>query len=442
LNIVFLGNQKMEKSFLNVFVMVLIGGLAFITTLNSGTGQVFTEVKGIITSDTTWTKPNSPYTLGGNVLVNNGVTLTIEPGVTVTLNGYYIMVNGTLSARGTSADPLYIKNLGTGEIRFTQFSTGWSEQTSSGSIIENAIMMEIPEICISGSSPKISNNNIAAIFTIDGGAPLILNNNIIKSGKAVGDMGIVSKFTIDGGSPIISNNNFDKIPITINGGSPVISNNVFTGYTSMTESGTVQLGTGGIQSTGGNPYISSNTITNCSTAISVNDGIIERNYILNNTFGVKVGDGTVQNNTFVNDGIFVKGSSVPKIIYNNIQSGNAMGVTLEGTSGEVNATYNWWGTTDATEIDQKIWDYKDDYNLGKVSYIPFLTEPNAQAMPDPNAPTPTLTPTPPPTESPSTSPTPTQEPQQPDLTIIGGVAVVAVVLGAGLGLLIYLARRK
>jgi hypothetical protein len=38
--------------------------------------------------------------------------------------------------------------------------------------------------------------------------------------------------------------------------------------------------------------------------------------------------------------------------------------------------------------------------------------------------------------------TPNQESQQPDLTIIVGVAIVTVVLGAGIGLLIYLAKRK
>jgi heme-binding NEAT domain protein len=109
---------------------------------------------------------------------------------------------------------------------------------------------------------------------------------------------------------------------------------------------------------------------------------------------------------------------------------------------DINAANNWWGTTETATIDQKIYDYNDDFNLGKVNYTPFLTEPNSQAVPNPNAPTPTLAPTTPPTSSPSKSPTPSQEPQQPDLTIIVGVAIVAVVLGAGLGLLIYLAKRK
>jgi hypothetical protein len=53
---------------------------------------------------------------------------------------------------------------------------------------------------------------------------------------------------------------------------------------------------------------------------------------------------------------------------------------------DVNVTYNWWGTTNTAEIDMKIWDYYDDFNLGKVDYSSFLTGTNAQAMPDPNGP--------------------------------------------------------
>ena len=36
-----------------------------------------TPVIGIINSDTTWTKANSPYSLNGPTAVNSGATLTI-----------------------------------------------------------------------------------------------------------------------------------------------------------------------------------------------------------------------------------------------------------------------------------------------------------------------------------------------------------------------------
>jgi hypothetical protein len=92
-------------------------------------GIKVTTVGGIISDDTVWIKADSPYNLIGNILVDEGVTLTIQPGVTVNLNGYYIMINGTLAAIGNSNDEISFNG---GRIIFTQGSKGWNQQTQSG----------------------------------------------------------------------------------------------------------------------------------------------------------------------------------------------------------------------------------------------------------------------------------------------------------------------
>lgn len=58
-------------------------------------------------TDTTWTAAESPYLLAGNVTVGAGVTLTIEPGVTIRCSGYAgLVVRGRLTAIGTQTEPI------------------------------------------------------------------------------------------------------------------------------------------------------------------------------------------------------------------------------------------------------------------------------------------------------------------------------------------------
>ena len=62
------------------------------------------EVGGTISSDTTWTLANSPYTVTSNLTIDHGVTLTIEEGVEVVAqNGEYMDVYGHLVVAGSLA---------------------------------------------------------------------------------------------------------------------------------------------------------------------------------------------------------------------------------------------------------------------------------------------------------------------------------------------------
>ncbi len=61
--------------------------------------------EGHITSNEEWTSAKSPYFIEGNVTVDEGVNLTIEPGVEVRFNGNYgLYIEGNLTAMGNSRD--------------------------------------------------------------------------------------------------------------------------------------------------------------------------------------------------------------------------------------------------------------------------------------------------------------------------------------------------
>ncbi|HTY75331.1 MAG TPA: hypothetical protein VMD05_07190 [Candidatus Nanoarchaeia archaeon] len=414
----------MKKPLLTkLLILLIIGVLTLLNCSHFSGAQTGTQVNGIISQDTTWTKANSPYLLTTPVAVNNGVTLTIEAGTTVEIY-YYIQVDGTLVVNGAVTDPVFLEGgISNGAIEFTSSSAGWNEQTGSGCVIKNAVIHS--SIVIDGS-PKISGCNVT------------------------GDINQNQDIFINDGSPIISSNNITGTQIRIYGGFPVIWNNNFTGAAN---------GAGGIGGGYGTPYISNNIISNVNLGILAGNGVIERNLIENASVALEIGNPVVRNNTIINNiveddvAISIHGSSTPTINENNIITNYSLKVVLSlgSQTFDINATNNWWGTNDTQTINQSIQDLKTNFNLGTVNFLPILTAPNPQATPDSNAavpaplspktpnssttPTSTITSTPIPTLTPS--PLATLSPKQPNreensqtwlYAIISAMAVVIAIL--------------
>ena len=66
-----------------------------------------TTVNTDILSDQTWTAANSPYLVTNNILVDDGITLTIESGVDVQIEpNVAIEVRGNLDVDGTASQPV------------------------------------------------------------------------------------------------------------------------------------------------------------------------------------------------------------------------------------------------------------------------------------------------------------------------------------------------
>ncbi|PVX27130.1 MAG: hypothetical protein CW716_03885 [Candidatus Bathyarchaeum sp.] len=329
----------MVKLFARLVFVTLVSVLVLGAVTNIGVVQAATEVSGVIASDTTWTQANSPYSLTGPVGVSEGVTLTIEPGVTVNLNSHFIQVNGTLQAQGTETEQIQFSG---GEIDFTEYSSDWDEQTGNGCIIEQAIFTSTTVDM--RSSTKICDNSftdclIRPIGTGDPNdvSPIIANNTLNGEGRSYG---IISAYS-----------------------SANITQNTVTGYEN------------GLQ-------------------LKSDTSVVQGNYITNNDVGVHVYlfQGTVapiiKNNTIIgnDDGIYVsKVMTVPfspTIVYNDIHSNTNYNINLDAIPYDINATYNWWGTTNTTEIGQKIYDSNEDFTLGTVTFDPFLTEQNTDITPE------------------------------------------------------------
>jgi len=98
--------------------------------------------------------------------------------------------------------------------------------------------------------------------------------------------------------------------------------------------------------------------------------------ISNNVVGVFGSFGSITGSTIVNntqEGLEVFGLS-GGINQNNIYGNGIYNIRNHIQFGQdVNATMNWWGTTNKTLIETYVYDYNDDYNLSTVVVEPFST---------------------------------------------------------------------
>ena len=84
-------NKKvLKKSLAGFMVVAVLSGLLGATSLNLVANASETEVSGIINVDTSWTLDNSPYIVTGNILVSEGIVLSIEPGVIIKFEDHLI----------------------------------------------------------------------------------------------------------------------------------------------------------------------------------------------------------------------------------------------------------------------------------------------------------------------------------------------------------------
>ena len=365
-----------------LLILVVALPILFIST-TSGAGT-----SNDITSSTTWTKNNSPYTVAGTITVQTGATLTIEPGAAVNIaQDGSLRVEGTLIAKGTSIDNIQLN--GPGELVLTSACTDWNEQASSGTIIEKAIINRL--LITIYNSPKIYDNTIYGRIQLYGGSPKITYNSI--EAYIEGNTNQVA--------PVISNNNIVG-QIHVEGGSPTITQNYIKGMQhpgNSASSGIVLTATNGA-----NPLhdavVTDNTIIDVLDGISVlaDGGTITNNLIVNcSRFGLSLGTlletrstADVENNTIINANVgfhlfnYNGGTLPPIIMENNIV--NSSQYNVEFYCGlNMSLTYNWWGTADSEAIKQLIRDHTFDPYAGTVTYVPLLTELNPFAYPKSNS---------------------------------------------------------
>ena len=327
--------QKYEKILL--LTGLLITSLFLTLQINNGltaSGDLGTQVGGELKTDTTWTTANSPYIITNTVVVPENVNLTIEPGVTVTIQSsdtLMFQINGVIQAEGNATNKIVFD--GNGNSNF--FKT--NHPVSAG-------FLDL-DFCV-------IRNGLSA-FWFNNNAYLNLTNS---------DLSNLSQFS------------YLWYP----------SQDTVIEYNTFTNCAGIKIGT--------DDYYSNSS------------GMV---YVKYNLF--------TKNQGFIIDNYASYGLSKICVNYNSFTgtSGVILEVEQTSTTADMDASQNFWGTSNTTIIDSMIYDKNDDASCSSlINYVPILDAPDPEV---PIAPTPTPTPTPPsatsePTPLPSTSPDPSPSP--------------------------------
>ena len=203
---------------------------------------------------------------------------------------------------------------------------------------------------------------------IQSGSPIIVNNTISAPPSPGAPTTGISLYSKNISNPaIVSNNTISDCYFGISGiTNAIVSNNVIT-----------DCEYGMDIKAAGNASVSNNIISGCRTVgIHFESGylVIENNTITDNFNGISIRNPWADYYSF---------GDIPAIKHNNIYANTNYNID-SGATNDIDATSNWWGTTDPQIINQTIHDIKNDYHIGKIDFVPFLTELNPEAEPSQN----------------------------------------------------------
>ncbi len=368
--------------------------LALILALILPVKTLATDHTGIISTNKTWTKGNNPHVVTGNVIVNTGITLTIEAGCIVKFNsGTGLVVNGTLIAIGASDD----------YITFTAndpspVAADWEKITfNSGSVDAlfdasgNYLSGSTLQYCIIeyGDGDEAFYDGVIYGYQ----AQPFVNNCIIRYNKG---FGIAFERIVPDDAAYKTYISYNEI--YENGGGifcmvesysykTIIYNNIIVNNNGI---GIEAMKWNVQSSTAVRPYsITHNAVCGNSShgiAIEYTPAILQYNNISDNgsyglyyrfAYDYTSGYISIEYNTITynNYGVYIyQNVDDFRLNSSNIYNNKTFNVYNNGTAG-VMATSSYWGTTNTSEIDALIYDILDEGTKGQVNYASYASTP-------------------------------------------------------------------
>jgi len=393
-----------------LIALVLLCGVRAANVEAAGPTIVTNPLQPDFKGEVHWIETESPYIMNGDIFVDPGVKLIIDPGVIVKFDGDFdLSILGEIYARGLAQKRIvFTSNFlnpqpgAWGKIIFAKGSIGASYNQNynytKGSIIEYAEIKYGDGLKID-SSPFISNNIIqfisneqsgaiflgnsassvirdnsvrenltSGIYSSHGLAPLyIIHNEIIDNERISGFLGTFEAAGLNlifhtprNGISVIEENIItnNKAEGIVSGGVTLFNSNNFHFQKNIIKANTVESGlnrairyASALWMSGvGSSKITCNTIADNKTINPRNgsSAIVQS--------GTLSSSASIKKNTFSNP-------SEDFEFYMNNTNGNS--IILRD---------NFWGTAVKQIIEERIWDFYNNQNEGVVFYDKFLTQ--------------------------------------------------------------------
>ncbi len=407
--------------------------------------QADTTITKDISKNSVWTAAKGPYVITENVVLQEGVTLKIEPGARVELAPEKMLeVRGKLTAVGTEEAPVVFTAHSEepwGTLHFTDFSDDaiFSEDGRyiKGCILKNCIIEKGRGIFVRFGAPLIADcevrNNFSSGIRVEFGSPRIVRNRIYgnstaydsASGNGGGIISYSDKNVLIADNLIYNNTSEGGrdggggvYAYASDGSQTVIKNNILFGNTSSQFGGGMYaykcvvaqntlVGNTAAKRGGGIYAVESRILDNLvqsnlaqqGAGIFAENSEIASNSIIRNVaqkaeggavyyFGSgEIGRNCVVANTAAGEdacgGIYVSGN--PSVHGNNIfnNSGYALHVANLTGAPDVPADDNFWGARSEKEILRLIFDWFDDEAAGLAVCTPYLERLSPDAPPPP-----------------------------------------------------------
>jgi len=346
------------------------------------------DVGGVLSGETVWSK-DYLYMVKSNILIPEGSRLIIEPGTTIRFaSNCYLRVDGELAAVGTEKEPIVFTSNSSAPqagdyqgVKFTDSAVDAEYDVDgnylSGSTIQYAEIKFAGKtelggdgggIFVQDASPYLAHNYVHDNLT--GGIVCINSDALVEYNTIQNDFGSgglrLHHFFGTARYNLIKDNMSDY------------AGGVYLDYSQGTVEYNIIYGNSSSNVDGGGAML-----------LSGSSAKVRYNVIAGNRNDSQLGsiwfaneDSTrFEYNTVIDNagGLDIDGST-PIIRFNNILHNRPyemqQHVQFSGLpSYDVLATNNYWGTSNQDSLAKWIWDFYDDFDLGKVNYDSVHSEP-------------------------------------------------------------------